>query len=408
MTVLCQVIFWTSIAAVAYNYFGYPIVLFILAVFTQAKADFLYLLRRKSRRCQLPREVPKVAVLVSVYNEEAVIRAKIKNLQELDYPADRLEILLGLDAPIDGTAELLSQLPSTQFHVVQFLVRRGKLAVLSDLARRTSAEILVITDANTMLDRNCIRNLARHFADQRVGVVSGEEVRVAAGGVDAAGESLYWRYECALKMLENRLNCVQGANGAALAVRCSLFPPKKRTIVEDFQISLEARAQGYRVVYDPEAIAVEEVASTSSAQFTRRVRIGCGDYQTLFHNLHCLNPLRGLPAFAFFSHRALRWLTPVLLLVAFVCSVVMITHPGFVKWVAAQCIFYAMAITGYQLKKRGPSPRLLAIPLQFCATNLALLFGFFRFLRGGQPLTWKSTFRRLQPEVILDETATDR
>jgi len=408
MIVLCEVIFWTCMAAIAYNYFGYPVVLFTLAVFAQAKTDLLYLLRRRSRRCQLRGEIPDVAVLISVYNEEEVIQARIRNLQELDYPADRLEVWLGLDAPTDKTAELLTRLPSTQFHAVQFSERRGKLAVLSDLARRTSAEILVITDANTMFDRNCIRNLARHFVDERVGVVSGEEVRMAAGGADAAGESLYWRYECALKMLESRLNCVQGANGAALGVRGSLFPPKKRSIVEDFQIPLEARLQGYRVVYDPEAIAVEEVAPTSSAQFSRRVRIGCGDYQTLFHNLNCLNPMRGLPAFSFFSHRVLRWLTPMLLLIAFSCSVVMVTQPGFAKWAVAQCIFYGMAIVGYELKKRGTALPLFALPLQFCATNLALLCGFVRFLRGGQPLTWKSTPRRLQPELVLEETASRR
>jgi len=175
MILLCEVIFWVCIGAVAYNYFGYPVVLFTLAVFAQAKADLLYLLRRRSRRCQSPREVPKVAVLISVYNEEDVIRAKVKNLQELDYPAERLEVWFGLDAPTDNTAEFLNELPSSQFYSVQFSERRGKLAVLSDLSRRTSAEIFVITDANTMLDRNCIRNLARHFADGRVGVVSGEE-----------------------------------------------------------------------------------------------------------------------------------------------------------------------------------------------------------------------------------------
>jgi len=407
MTVLCEVIFWTCIGTVAYNYFGYPVVLFTLAVLAQARADLLYLLRRRSRRCPVPRELPRVAVLVSVYNEENVIRARVRNLEELNYPTDRLEIWFGLDAPTDNTAELLNELPSSQFHAVQFSERRGKLAVLSALAQRTSADIFVITDANTMFDRNCIRNLARHFADEGVGVVSGEEVRVAAGAVDTAGESLYWRYECALKMLENRLNCVQGANGAALGVRRSLFPPKKRTIIEDFQIPLEARLQGYRVVYDPEAIAVEEVAPTSS-QFTRRVRIGCGDYQTLFHNLECLNPLRGLPAFSFFSHRVLRWLTPMLLLIAFCCSAIMITRQGFAKWVAAQCIFYAMALMGYQLQKRHRLPRLLAIPLQFCATNLALLLGFFRFLRGEQPLTWKSTPRQLQPQAVLDDTGSHR
>jgi len=201
---------------------------------------------------------------MSVYNEEAVIRAKVKNLLEIDYPSDRLEFLLGLDAPVDSTSELLSQTPSSRLCVFPFQTRRGKLAVFVDLAGRTSAEILVFTDANTMLEKNCIRNLVRHFADPRVGAVSGEEIRVVTPGIDPGGESLYWQYESALKILESRLNCSLGGNGAALAIRRSLFHPRKQSIVEDLQIPLEIRFNGYRVVYDPEAVAVEEIAPNFS------------------------------------------------------------------------------------------------------------------------------------------------
>jgi cellulose synthase/poly-beta-1,6-N-acetylglucosamine synthase-like glycosyltransferase len=274
-TPVLEVIVCACMAAVIYHYAGYPLLLFLVAELSQAKSDVLYLFSRKSRRCMFRSDyLPRVALLVSAYNEAAVIKAKVRNTLQIDYPSDRLECLFGLDAPSDSTPELLAQAESSRLSVHHFDRRRGKLAVLCDLVQRTSAKILVLTDANTMLDRNCVRNLVRHFADPRVGAVSGEEIRVASAGTDPGAESLYWRYESALKLLESRLNCSLGGNGAALAVRQSLFNPQKQSIVEDFQIPMEIRFKGHRVVYDPEAVAVEEIAPTFSAQFARRVRIG--------------------------------------------------------------------------------------------------------------------------------------
>lgn len=397
-----EIIFWTCICAVAYNYVGYPLVLFALSVLSQAKSDFRFLLRRTGRRQSRPTEyAPRVAVLISVYNEESVILAKVKNSLELDYPEGQFEILIGLDAPTDSTAEILSRLQCGPLRVVHFPERRGKLKVLTSLAEQTQAEILVLTDANTTLERNCIRNLVRHFANPRVGAVSGEETRIAAPGTDPAGESLYWKYESALKFLENRLNCTLGGNGSVLAVRRDLFRPKKQSIIEDFQIPFEIRLKGYRVIYDPEAIAIEEIAPTTNAQSARRVRIAAGDYQTLFANLGCLNPRKGLLAFCFFSHKVLRWITPWLLLTGFVCSALMIKQGGFAILLAAQSAFYLSAYVGYRRKKQGKPAPVLAAPLHFCTMNVALLLGFFRYLNGHQKLTWNPTLRGAGPDMTL-------
>lgn len=389
-----EILFWLCVTAVVYHYAGYPLLLFIVAELSQAKSDILYLTRRVSRRTRSTGDyVPRVAVLVSAYNEEMVIEAKLKNTLALDYPADRLEFLFGLDAPTDSTADLTSQFQGGQVRVFPFETRRGKLGVLADLAQRTSAEILVLTDANTMLDRHCVRNLARHFADPKVGAVSGEEVRLVASGGDPAGESMYWRYESALKILESRLNCSLGGNGSALAVRRSLFQPKRHSIVEDFQIPMEIRFQGYRVIYDPEAVAVEEIAPTFAAQFSRRVRIGAGNYQTLFANPGYLNPTMGLLSFCFFSHRVLRWLVPGFLFLAFLCSVLLAGRPAFVALLVAQCTFYGMAVLGYWCKQRKRTARIFSVPLHFCSMNLALFLGMLRYLSGKQTAVWNSTPR---------------
>ena len=397
-------IFWLCIGAVAYHYAGYPLLLFVLSVLVQAKSDFSYLLRRRGRRRFLKAEsVPRVAVLVSIYNEETVIQAKARNCLEIDYPVDRVEFLLGLDAPTDSTAEALSRTASDRLRIFHFSSRRGKLSVLRDLACKTSADILVLTDANSMLERNAIRHLVRHFADPSVGAVSGEEIRVAAPGAEPGGEGLYWRYESALKILESRMNCSLGGNGAVLAVRRSLFCPREHSIVEDFQIPLEIRFQGHRVVYDPEAIAVEEIAPTLSAQFGRRVRIGAGNYQTLFAHFEYLNPRRGLLAFSFFSHRVLRWLAPFLLPVAFVCNMSLAAQPSFAVLFLAQILFYLLAAAGYLRKKRAGRMGWCSGPFHFCLMNLALLCGLWRFLRGQQTLAWNPTPRRLENAALLDK-----
>src|SRR5436305_2395468 len=397
-----ELLFWICIGLVAYNYVGYPLVLFMLSVLSQAKSDLQFLFHRGGRRCTPPAQyVPRVAVLMSAHNEEAVIQAKVKNTLEADYPSDRLEFLIGLDAPSDSTADLLRQITFGPFRVTHFKERRGKLAVLRALAQQTSAEILVITDANTRLEPHCIRNLVRHFAEPRVGAVSGEERRVTSEGCDPAAETLYWRYESALKLLENRLDCTMGGNGSVLAVRRSLFRPHKQTIIEDFQIALEIRLKGYRVIYDPEAVAVEEIAPTLSTQFARRVRIGAGNYQTLFANLECLNPLKGMLAFCFFSHRVLRWLAPLLLLIALGCSTLMAGHSSLLILLTAQSAFYLSACVGCLLKKLGKPIRLFALPLHFCSMNLAMLLGLFRYLSGEQKLTWTSTPRQAQSPLVM-------
>lgn len=404
---MAELMFWLCIATVAYNYVGYPVLLFVLCALVDAKSDIVYLLERRSRRRLWTADnVPQVAVLISVFNEERVIESKVRNCLAINYPADRVEFLLGLDAPTDSTSQRLAPLSSERLRVHNFCQRRGKFAVLCDLARETSAEILVFTDANTLLDRNAISNLVRHFADPRVGAVSGEEVRVAGPGCEANAEGLYWRYESAVKILESRLNCSLGGNGSVLAVRRSLFKRQEQSIVEDFQIPLEIRFQGYRVVYDPEAIAVEEIAPTWPAQFARRVRIGAGNYQTLFAHPEYLNPRKGFVAFSFFSHRVLRWLAPFLLTIGFVCSLLISARPTFAVLASAQGTFYLTALIGWWLKSRARRlPWWCSIPFHFCAMNLALFLGLLRFLRGKQSLAWQPTPRQLSDASLFNKVA---
>jgi cellulose synthase/poly-beta-1,6-N-acetylglucosamine synthase-like glycosyltransferase len=389
-----EMVFWLSLGAVAYSYILYPLLLILLASIKQTARDLSFLGSRQNRRNSSPdTSLPSVALLCAAHNEENVIEDKLRNTAQLDYPAERLEFFLGLDAPTDSTSECARRILHPSFRIVPFAVRRGKLAVVNDLVQRTSADILVFSDANTMLSPDALRKLVRHFADPKVGAVCGELLLVSAG-TRVSMESLYWRYEKGLKFLENRLNCVLGANGAVYAIRRSLYHPRDRQIIEDFQLPMEIRHAGYRVVYDPESTAVEEVAPSLSAEFHRRVRIGAGDCQTLLHNPRFLNPFKGLPAVAYFSHKCLRWLVPPLLLLLLVSNIVLARQPLYAALLAAQVLFYLLAAIGWLRHRAGSPGGLTGAALYFTVMNAALLLGFVRYLTGRQKTIWASTPRQ--------------
>lgn len=394
------VIFWVCFGVVLYTYAIYPLLLFMLAALTQTARDLAFLLGRRQRRTG-DREhfAPRVAMLVAAYNEQDVIDAKLRNTAALEYPEGQFEFLLGLDSPSDATPDRVHGASHPAFRVFHFAERRGKLAVLGDLLERTTADILVFSDANTQLAPNCLHKLARHFADPSVGAVCGE-LRVISSDDKTEMESLYWRYEIVLKFLENRLNCMLGANGAVFAVRRELYHPPASAIVEDFQVPMDIRFAGHRVVYDPEAVATEEAAPTHADEFRRKVRIGTGAFQTLFGNPKFLNPLKGLPAFAYLSHKALRWLVPFLLLAVMVCNGMMVPiSPLYATLFACQVAFYLLAGFGWLRVRRGRPAGFSGAAFYFTSMNLALFLGLFRLFGGHRQAVWASTPRGVSAQA---------
>ncbi len=395
-----ELIFWISVGAVVYTYVAYPLLLFVLAAVTQTARDIHFLLTRRSRRGGARREFePSVALLVAAYNEEKVIEEKLRNTAQLNYPAEKMEVLLGLDAPEDSTPERAARFALSGLRVFPFTTRRGKLAVINDLAQRTTADILIFSDANTMLQPDAVHLLARHFERPQTGAVCGE-LRLVSPDGKTEMEGLYWRYEVALKFLENRLNCVLGANGGVYAVRRSLFRPMEKWIVEDFQLPMEIRFEGHRVVYCPEATGTEEAAPSMAAEYHRKVRIGAGAYQTLLGNPQFLNPFKGLPAFAYFSHKVLRWLAPLFLVAALIANILLVSRPFYVATLAAQAAFALLALVGYLQQRRSASPGSLAsAAYYFSVMNMALLHGMARYLTRRQQVVWSATPRRTATAV---------
>lgn len=393
-----KLIFWVSVGLLLYTYGGYPIVLIALGSFKQLTSDLRFGLARRTRRTARAAAAvahPRVSIVFAAHNEESVIARKMKNCAQLDYAADSLEILVGCDGCTDATAARARAAAPSNARVYEFEERGGKLAVLNKLLPQTSGEIVVFCDANTEFEPDAIHTLVRHFTHPDIGCVCGElRLRSRSG---PTGEQLYWRFETLLKFLESRLNMLVGANGALFAIRRSLFVPiPPDGIVEDFLIAMNVRAAGYRVVYDPEAIAWEEVAPTARHEFKRHVRIGTGNFHALRHTWRMLNPFVGSVAMAFWSHKVCRWLVPIALVAAQFSAAMLAHEPLFAVAAVLGAVLALLGLIGHRLDRRGRYWAPASIPYVFLSMNLALLLGLIAFVRGTHSITWTPTARNTE------------
>lgn len=392
--------FWIAVISLGlpvYSYFGYPVLLFLAASAVQTAKDAAYVIRRRERRSRAA-SLPSVSIIIAAYNEEASISSTLKHCLASDYPETDLEILVGCDGCSDGTAHVARATGGPRVRVFDFPERRGKISVISDLAARAKGEILVFTDANTRIDPDAVRNLARHFSDPDIGAVCGE-LRLAKPQGGEADEGLYWRYELVLKMLESRLKAVLGANGALYALRSALFPKVPPDIItDDFVIPMKVRAAGRAVIYDPEAVAVEDAPADVSAEFRRRLRIGAGNWQALGVCASLLLPWKGFVALAFWSHKILRWFTPLLLLTGFAANLWLLDQTPWRVAFAGQVAFYCSAALGRALRRMGKPAGPFKLPAYFAAINVALLIGLIRGALGLQKPAWQTTPRSSLPQ----------
>jgi cellulose synthase/poly-beta-1,6-N-acetylglucosamine synthase-like glycosyltransferase len=378
-----ELTFWLCTALVIYVYAAYPALVWMLSrLFGDVP------------RPRVHGELPWLSVVIAAHNEEAVIGERIRNLLALDYPADKLEILIASDGSTDRTGQIVRTVGSNRVRLLEFTRNRGKAAVLNDAFAEARGEVVVLSDANTMMDPQAARNLARWFSDPQVGVVCGRLVLVdPASGQNADG--LYWKYETFLKNCEARLGALLGANGAIYAIRRALYPRlPHRIAVDDFVIPLLARLNsGSRLEYDADAIAYEETPPEIRAEFARRSRIGAGGFQSLSMLWPLANPFRGWIALSFVSHKLFRWICPFFLVGAFAANALLSDGVTYAVTLAMQVALYFVALAGYVSPRLGSVSRIAKLPTMFAAMNLALLVGFFYWASGRQSGVWARTAR---------------
>ncbi|HET6437228.1 MAG TPA: glycosyltransferase family 2 protein, partial [Anaeromyxobacter sp.] len=309
-----EILFWLAFGCIAWSYLGYPMVLLVWAGLADALGALRFVGGGRDRRATPGGQSwPRITIVFSAFDEEACIGAKLENCLALDYPPDRLEILLGCDGCTDRTAQLAREVGGSRVTVQELFPRAGKASVLSRLVPHAQGDLVVLTDANVLLDRGALRALVRRFRDGAVGAVVGR-LRLYNPSRREFEETLYWRYETTLKYLEGKWGCVLGANGGIYAIRRLLFSPLPAdTVTDDFVVPARIAVRGWRIPFAPDAVAFEETTEDAGREFGRRARIGAGNWQALSLVPGLLDPRSGFLFFSFVSHKLLRWATPILL-----------------------------------------------------------------------------------------------
>lgn len=389
-----QILALGCIGAVIYSYALYPFVLAAVAAVVQTLRDARYVFKKQERRVRTDVELPAVAVVISAFNEERHIQQRIDNLLALDYPAHLLRAYIGSDGSQDATGAILTACTDARIAAFVFEQNRGKANVLNDLVSRTTEPVVVFSDANTFFERGALRKLVAHFANARVGGVSGELRLLGASGDNQ--DSLYWRLEQFLKFFEGRIGGLLGANGAIYAIRRSLWKALDTdTICDDFCVAMNVSAAGYRLVYEPAAWAEEDTPAAIGDEYQRRVRIGIGNFQALMRHPEYLWRSSLATVFAYVSHKILRWTAPHLLIVGLIASLLLaLDSPAWLLFSAVQLASYACAAAWYRISRSGRSlPSVLRIPAFLFALNWAFLVASKRYMTGQYSGSWRRTSR---------------
>lgn len=387
-----EILFWLSLFTVFYTFLGYGIVLYIMVRIRRA-------FKGKRLAPGLDQDFPTLTLVIAAYNEEIIIEEKIANTLQLSYPAGKLSLVFVTDGSSDRTPDLVANYP--QIKLMHTPVRSGKILAMHRAMDEVDTEVVVFTDANTFLNKDALLLIARHYADTKVGAVSGEKRVVQDALSDAtAGEGFYWKYESTLKKWDSELYSVVGAAGELFSVRRSLYRSvEPDTIVDDFMISMRIAEQGYRIVYEPEAYASELSSENIREELKRKVRIAAGGMQSILRLKKLLNPFHDpLLTFQYISHRVLRWtVTPFLMILALVLNVLIVVNSGGMIYqllLAGQVGFYVLALAGWVLETRKIKVKALFVPYYFCMMNYAVMAGIRRYFKGSQSAAWEKSKRK--------------
>jgi cellulose synthase/poly-beta-1,6-N-acetylglucosamine synthase-like glycosyltransferase len=372
--------FWIGALLLLYTYVGYPLAVVVWA-------------RIRPRPVDARPATPLLSVVVVAHDEERRIAARLENLSSLDYPADRLEILVASDGSGDRTVELAKARENERLRVFAFPTRRGKPAVLNEVVPQARGDVVVFADARQRFEAGALRALAAAFSDPVVGAASGELVLTADDhAVTPAGEGVgfYWRYEKLIRASESAIDSTVGATGAIYALRRSLFEPVPGdTILDDVLIPLRVVRRGYRVVFVRGAVAYDRVATSGRDELRRKARTIGGTFQLLCQERWLLDPLRNRIWLQTISHKVLRLSSPLLLAVVAVASLLR-SDVGFYRAAfGLQLAFYALATAGHLVTHGEKRSVALGVPYAICLLNWATLVGLFRFLTGRQSATWE-------------------
>ncbi|MCB0514524.1 MAG: glycosyltransferase family 2 protein [Chitinophagales bacterium] len=386
-----QIFFWVLLSLVVYTYLGYFVLLYVLksiAAWQKEPVNFAF------------EDLPTCTIVIAAYNEAAYLDQKIENTLALLYPQGKLQCLVVTDGSTDETVKIYQKFPTIKhFHENK---RAGKLAAVERVLPFVDTEVVVFTDANTLLNKDAAVNICRHFALHEVGAVAGEKRifnQISEDAV-AAGEGIYWKYESLLKKWDADFYSVVGAAGELFAIRRNLYQHvEPDTIIEDFVLTTRIAMQGFRVLYEPQAYAIEAASASVYDEMKRKVRIAAGAWQAVGRFAELLNIFRyGRLSFIYISHRFLRWtIAPFALPVLFILNAILVYYQPTLVYEMLfffQLLFYTLSFLGYLFASNNLKIKTLFIPFYFCMMNYCMWAGLSRFLQGKQQAVWEKAQRR--------------
>lgn len=379
MQAVALFIFWACVAALVYVYVGYPALLALIAPFVP---------RTKPK----PGYLPTLSVLIAAYNEEANIGKKVEQTLALDYPAEKLEILVLSDGSTDHTDEIIRAFKDPRVRLIRMEPRRGKTAAQNQGVREARGEILVFSDATTVYHSQALRYLGCNYEDTNVGAASGRYQYFDPEGNSPTGlgTMAFWNYENLLKTLQSHIHTISGCCGCIYSVRKSAYTQLPDDVISDLVQPLWVIQKGFRVAFEDRALAYEETTQSAGEEFSMRVRVITRGIRGLLSVPDILKPWKfGWIAFQLVSHKILRWLVPFFLVLLFASNGALASRATYGLFLVLQTLFYAWAL----LSMAVPAQRrwkILGIPLYFCLLNAAALCSVIEVIRGRKYVTWET------------------
>lgn len=379
---MLEFLFWLAIVLIIYTYVGYPILTLLISLFVH----------RPVNKTDIE---PNVTFLITAYNEEKNIQKKLENTLNLDYPRDKLEIIVASDGSTDKTDEIVKRFAGKGVILHRVEGRVGKTETQNQTVKIAKGDIIIFSDATTDYKKDAIRKLVRNYNDPSVGAVSGRYEYVNPTGAPVGqGTILFWKYENFVKGRQTRIKTITGCCGCIYSVRRELYEPLPGDIISDLVEPLKILEKGKRIAFEPEAVAYEVTEEKASEEFSMRVRVITRGMNGLRYVKTLLNPLKfPFVSYQLNSHKVLRWMIPLFLVMIFVSNI-MILGKGFYKWTfVAQIVFYLSAFVAWAMEKNGKKIRLMSLPLFFCVVNLASLRAGLNLIRQNKMTTWETVRR---------------
>ncbi len=386
MEYVVELIFWVSLLSLFYIYLGYPFLVYLMG----------RLLNREVKTDDGQQGLPSVTVLIAAFNEAKHIEATVRNKLNQDYPPHLLDVIVISDESEDGTDEIVQGMGDPRIRLIRQVPRQGKTAGLNLAMPEAHGDIIVFSDANSLYAPDAVRKLVACFADPEVGYVTGRMVYKAPdGSLTGEGCSSYMRYENKLREWETRVGSIVGVDGGIDAIRRALYRPMRADQLPDFVQPLTVREQGYRVVYQEEALLYEDALAAAGDEYRMRVRVGLRAFHALKDKVSLFNPIRfGVFAWQLFSHKLMRYMAFVFQVGAILANLFLVsTKMNFWMWwifLACQVLFYVLASYGQFKNSKGQDiPKIVGQAYYLCVLNLASAQAFGKFMMGKKQVIWK-------------------